>query len=66
MIFIIKNTLVCIEMLGMALACICAFTYKDFVTMGEEKNVGTLREVLADNWESFKHDFRLIKPKKFG
>ncbi|CAD8128304.1 unnamed protein product [Paramecium sonneborni] len=61
----IENTLVCIEMLCMTLASICAFTYSDFITQDENK-VGTLGQVLTDNWKAFQHDFRLIKPKKFG
>ena len=47
-----QNTLVCIEMLLMAIASISAFTYTDFVSMQENK-VGTLKEVLTDNWKAF-------------
>lgn len=49
----------------MAIASYWAFTYKDFV-IRDENHKGTLSEAILDNWMAFKHDFRLIKPKKFG
>ncbi|CAD8158715.1 unnamed protein product [Paramecium pentaurelia] len=60
----IENTLVCLEMFIMTIACIFAFSYSEF--MKEQNNKGTLKKAISDNWKAFKHDFRLIRPKKFG
>jgi hypothetical protein len=60
-----ENTLVCIEMFLMTLACIFAFSYRDFMRESNN-NTGSMKKALSDNWKAFKHDFRLIKPKKFG
>ena len=49
----------------MALASILAFSHKEFLT-DEVSKTGNLKDALIDNWDAFKHDLRLIKPKKFG
>jgi len=48
----------------MAIAGGIAYSYKPFI-IGIIKE-GGFSEVFKDNWETFKKDFRLIKPKKFG
>lgn len=48
----------------MAIAGGIAYSYKPFV-MGTIKQ-GGFTDVFKDNWVTFKKDFRLIKPKKFG
>ncbi|CAD8145630.1 unnamed protein product [Paramecium octaurelia] len=60
----IENTLVCLEMFIMTIACIFAFSYVEFEK--DQNTKGTLKKAISDNWKAFKHDFRLIKPKKFG
>jgi len=60
----IENTLVCMEMFFMALAGGCAFSYDDFKN-GIPKE-GKFLSVIKDIGKTFKKDFRLIKPKKFG
>ncbi|KAL4435963.1 hypothetical protein ABPG74_022198 [Tetrahymena malaccensis] len=60
----IENTFVCFEMCLMAIAGGIAYSYKPFIH-GEVKQ-SNLTDVLKDNWDTFKRDFRLIKPKKFG
>lgn len=48
----------------MAIAGGIAYSYKPFI-YGIVKQ-GGFSDVLKDNWDTFKKDFRLIKPKKFG
>ena len=60
----IENTLICVEMLLMTIAGGCAFSYVDF--MGGVPKEGKFTSVIKDIWKTFKRDFRLIKPKKFG
>ena len=50
----------------MSIACIWAFSHKEFLYDTNSSRIGNLRDALLDNWEAFKHDFRLIRPKKFG
>lgn len=52
-------------MLLMALASILAFSHKEFLT-NQASLKGNLKDALLDNWDAFKHDLRLIRPKKFG
>jgi hypothetical protein len=52
-------------MLLMAIAGGMAYSYENYVSNREAKS-GTLRFVMVDTLRSFKNDFRLIKPKKFG
>jgi hypothetical protein len=52
-------------MLLMAIAGGMAYNYENYVSNGVAKS-GTLRYVMTDTLRSFKNDFRLIKPKKFG
>lgn len=48
----------------MAIAGGIAYSYKPFI-IGSIKE-GGFTQVFKDNWETFKKDYRLIKPKKFG
>lgn len=49
----------------MAIAGGMAYNYENYVSNRVAKN-GSLKFVLEDTLRSFKNDFRLIKPKKFG
>ena len=49
----------------MAIAGGMAYSYENYVSNRATKS-GSLRYVLVDTLRSFKNDFRLIKPKKFG
>lgn len=51
-------------MFVMAIAGGIAYTYKNYEL--RQKTYGTLGEVLTDTINTFKEDFRLIKPKKRG
>lgn len=48
----------------MAIAGGIAYSYKPFI-VGVVKE-GRFFDVFRDNWEVFKKDYRLIKPKRFG
>lgn len=63
-VYLLQNTLVCMEMLILSLAGGIAFSYKDFIEGGRKS--GSILSVLKGNWNSFFQDFRLIKPKKRG
>ena len=52
-------------MLLMAIASGFAYNYENYVSNMASNN-GSLRFVFQDTIRSFKNDFRLIKPKKFG
>lgn len=52
-------------MLLMAIASTFAFSHKEYAKE-DIKLYGQLTDALIDNWNAFQHDFRLIKPKKFG
>lgn len=52
-------------MLLMAIAGGLAYNYENYVSRLGTKN-GNLSFVISDTLRSFKNDFRLIKPKKFG
>lgn len=52
-------------MLLMAIAGGMAYNYENYVSNISSKS-GSLRYVISDTMRSFKNDFRLIKPKKFG
>lgn len=52
-------------MLLMAIAGGLAYNYENYVARNTAKS-GNLRFVITDTLRSFKNDFRLIKPKKFG
>ena len=60
----IENTLICVEMFFMALAGGCAFSYEDFKN-GTPKRA-KFKSVFEDIIRTFKQDFKLIRPKKFG
>ena len=49
----------------MAIAGGMAYSYENYVARKKSKN-GNLFGVVSDTVQSFKDDFRLIKPKKFG
>lgn len=59
-----QNTLICFEMLLMAIAGGIAYTYKNYEL--EKKSYGTCSSVIDDTINTFKNDFKLIKPKTFG
>ena len=48
----------------MSLAGGIAYTYKNYEL--RQKTYGTIKEVMQDTLNTFKEDFRLIKPKKRG
>jgi hypothetical protein len=52
-------------MLLMAVAGGLAYSYENYVSRMTAKS-GNLKFVITDTLRSFKNDFRLIKPKKFG
>lgn len=49
----------------MALAGGYAYSYRNYVSRRAAKT-GTFQMVISDTLRSFKEDFRLIRPKKFG
>jgi hypothetical protein len=52
-------------MLLMAIASGMAYNYENYISP-YSSNKGNIIEVITDTASSFKKDFRLIKPKKFG
>lgn len=52
-------------MLLMAVAGGLAYNYENYVSRMVAKS-GNFKYVIEDTIRSFKNDFRLIKPKKFG